>query len=92
MTKLQEILALQKQLPCLDEEIKSMQEAVIDGEYDAHHAVDVWASCTIGDYQVLRRYDIEIDVNMNWEYDLIETLPEEQRNAVVDKIRNQKPV
>lgn len=85
MTKLQEILALQKQLPCLDEEIKNIQEAVIDDEYDAHHAVDVWASCTIGDYQVLRRYDIEIDVNMNWEYDLIETLPEDQRNAVVDE-------
>ena len=66
MTKLQQILALQKQLPCLDEEIQSMQEAVIDGEYDAHHAVDVWASCTVGDYQVLRRCDIEVDVNMNW--------------------------
>lgn len=85
MTKLQEIRALQKQLPCLDDEISEMKEAVVDGEYDAHHAVDVWASCTIGDYQVLRRYDIEVDVNINWEADLIEMLPEDHRKCVVDE-------
>ena len=85
MTKLQEIRALQKQLPCLDEEITAMQEAVADEQYTAHHAVDVWASCTIGDYQVLRKYDVEIEVNTDWENDLLEQLPKKERQKFLNK-------
>ena len=84
MTKLQEILQLQKLLPDRTGDIHEMKEACPDHQYDAHHAITVYASDTIGDYQVIRKYDVEIDPNMGWEYDLIDRLTEDEKKYVLD--------
>ena len=85
MTKLQEIRALQSLLPDRIKEIQNMQECCVDGEYTDHHCVTVFGTDTIGDYQVIRKFDVEIDVNMNWEYDLIYSLPEKEQKRYLDE-------
>ena len=85
MTKLQEIRALQSLLPDRTKEIQSMQECCVDGEYTDHHCVTVFGTDTIGNYQVIRKFDVEIDVNMNWEYDLIYSLPEKEQKRYLDE-------
>ncbi len=85
MTKLQEILALQKQLPDRTEEIEAMKYHAIDEEWQAHHAATAIISDTIGDYQVMRKFDIEIDFYMDWEERVLEKMSEKQRLKYLPK-------
>ena len=85
MTKLQEIRSLQPYLPDRIEDIKSIKECFINDDYNAHHSVIAILTDTIGDYQVIRKFDIEIDLNMDWEYEIIDSLSEEERKEYLDE-------
>ena len=85
MTKLQEILALQKQLPDRTELIDSMKYHAIDEEWTAHHSTIVGCSDTIGDYQVIRKFDVEIEPDMNWEENLIDQMHPEDQKRYLDE-------
>lgn len=85
MTKLQEIRSLQPYLPDRINDIKSIKECFINDDYNAHHSVIAILTDTIGDYQVIRKFDIEIDLNMDWEYEIIDSLSEEERKEYLDE-------
>lgn len=84
MTKLQEIRALQKQLPDRTDLIEDMKYHAVDDEWTAHHSTIVGCSDTIGDYQVIRKFDLEIDCDMDWEEHLLETMSENERKRYID--------
>ena len=85
MGKITDIRALQKLLPDRLDAIREIQHDVVMCEWDAHHAVTVIGSDCIGDYQVIRKFDIEIEPNMNWEYDLLDTLTDDEKKYVTDE-------
>lgn len=84
MSKYLDIIRLKNQLPDRMQLIQSMQYNGIDHQYDCHHCFDVLLSDTIGDYQIIRKFDIEVDVNMNWDYDLVEGMPDNEKQRFLD--------
>ena len=85
MTKLKEILRLQKQLPDRTDLIEDIKYHAIDVEWTAHHSTIVGCSDTIGDYQVIRKFDIEIEPDFNWEEHLIDEMCEAEKKRYLDK-------
>ena len=84
MTKLQEIRSLQKQLPCRDYIIAEHYYSFVNDEYTAHHCNSAVLSETIGDWQVFRKFDIEIEVNMDWEYEKFESMSKKEKKKFMD--------
>ena len=84
MTKLQEIRMLQKKLPDRTELIDSMKYHAIDEQWTAHHSTIVGCSDTIGDYQVIRKFDIEIEPDYDWENRVFEEMDPQERKRYMD--------